>query len=195
MLGERVPFEHLPLPAGYPCEELLVLKCLEKGQGDWFLEEFSFPRGPLRNFACTSKHFVVSTNAPGSALLGTGAHSPLTPQAVVLLVFMYPFWLPQSCGCGGFLATCGLKQSCWGLYVCVCRSSRLENERLRGSSSFLKVWEYRPEKGREIFLKLYQCFTWTRIADRVYWEECSEDKCGHVVKRWCCNNHHCPLVK
>lgn len=79
--------------------------------------------------------------------------------------------------------------------VCVCRSSRLENERFRGSNSFLKVWEYRPEKGREIFLKLYQCFTRTRIADRVYWEERSEDQCGHVAKGWCCNNHHCLLVK
>lgn len=91
MPGEGSPFEHLPLSAGYPCEELLVLKCLEKGQRDWFLKEFSFPRGPLRNFACTSNHFVVSTNAPGSALLGTGAHLPLMSQAVVLHVFMYPF--------------------------------------------------------------------------------------------------------
>lgn len=50
----------------------------------------------------------------------------------------------------------------------VCKNSRLENERLRSSNSFLKVWECRPEKGREIFLKLYQCFTRTRIADRAY---------------------------
>ena len=82
--------EHLPLPAGYPCEELRVLKCLEKGQGDRFLEEFSFPGGPLRNFACTCSHFAVSKNTPRSALLGTGAHSLLTSQVVVLRVFVYP---------------------------------------------------------------------------------------------------------
>lgn len=90
VLGEGAPFEHLPLPAGYPCEELLVLKCLEKGQRDRFLEEFSFPRGPLRNFACTCSYFVVSTNAPRSALLGTGACLPLMSQVVVLHVFVHP---------------------------------------------------------------------------------------------------------
>lgn len=52
----------------------------------------------------------------------------------------------------------------------VCRNRRLENERSVGSKSFLKVWECRPEKGREIFLKLYQCFTQTRIAGRAYWQ-------------------------
>lgn len=41
------------LPLGYPCGELQVLKCFEKGQGDQFLEEFSFPGGPWRNFAGT----------------------------------------------------------------------------------------------------------------------------------------------
>lgn len=66
--------------------------------------------------------------------------------------------------------------------MCVYRNSRLENERLRGSNSFRKVWEYRPEKGREIFLKLYQCFTRIRIADSVLTEQ-SEDKCGCVAKR------------
>jgi len=65
--------------------------------------------------------------------------------------------------------------------VCVYRNSRLENERFRGSYSFLKVWEYKPGKGREIFLKLYQCFTRTRIADSVLTER-SEDKCGQVAK-------------
>lgn len=40
MLGEGAPSEHLLFPVGYPCEELLVLKCLEKGQKDRFLEEF-----------------------------------------------------------------------------------------------------------------------------------------------------------
>lgn len=96
VLGEGAPFEHLPLPAGYPCEELWVLKCFEKGQGDRFLEEFSFPGGPLRNFARTWSHFAVSTNAPRCALLGTGARSPLTSQVVVLHVFVYPSSLPRS---------------------------------------------------------------------------------------------------
>lgn len=160
--------KHLPSSAGYPCEELWVLKCLEKGQRDRFLEEFSFSGGPLRNFACTCSHFVVSTNAPHCTSWNWGLLTTYISSRDAACFFV----LPRSCGCGGFLATCGLKQSCWGLRACVYvyRNSRLENERLRGSNSFLKVWEYRPEKGREIFLKLYQCFTQTRIADRAYWQ-------------------------
>lgn len=169
MLGEReLPLSILPA-FGVPYEELRVLKCIEKGQGDQFLEEFSFPGGLWRNFACTCSHFVVRANAPCSAFLGTGSCSPLISVVVVLCVFVYS-WLLWSCSGCGFFASCDLKQSCWGLCVCVCvyRNSRLENETLVGSKSFLKVWEYRPEKGREIFLKLYQCFTWTRIAGRAY---------------------------
>lgn len=150
------------LPSGYPYEEPRVLKCIEKGQGDQFLEEFSFPRVPWRNFACACIHLAVRTNAPCSAILGTGSCSPLTSLVVVLCVSVC------SCSGCGFFPSCGLNQSCWGL--CVCRNSRLENERLVGSKSFLKVWECRPEKGRGIFLKLYQCFTWTRIAGRAYWQ-------------------------
>lgn len=90
MLGEGTASEHLPSPVGHPCGELWVLKCLEKDQGDRFLEEFFFfPGGPLRNLTCTCSHFVVSTNAPRSALLGTGSYSPLTSEVVLLHVFVY----------------------------------------------------------------------------------------------------------
>lgn len=88
MLGEGAPSEHLLFPVGYPCEELLALKCLEKGQ-DRFLEEFSLPTGPRRNFACACSHFVVSTNVPCSVLLGTVACLPLTSQVAVLHVLVY----------------------------------------------------------------------------------------------------------
>lgn len=167
MLGEGAPFEHLPLPAGYPCEELQVLKCLEKGQRDRFLEEFSFLGGPLRNFACTCSHFVVSTNAPHSALLGTGACSPLTSQVAMLRVFCVPLLTPTVLWLWWIFGHLWFEAELLRT-LCVYRNSRSENERLRGSKSFLKVWEYRPEKGREIFLKLYQCFTRTRIAHRAY---------------------------
>lgn len=59
---------------------------------------------------------------------------------------------------------------------------RLENERLGSSKSFLKVWEYRAEKGRGIFLKLYQFFTRTGIADSIL-TEWPEDKRSHVAKQ------------
>lgn len=170
VLGEGAPFEHVPLPAGYPCEELLVLKCLEKGQGDRFLEEFSFPRGTPEEFCLHLEPLCGEYKC--TSLCTSWNRGSLTTyiSSSVLRVFCVPLLTPQSCGCGGFLATCGLKQSCWGLCVCVYRNSRLENERLRGSNSFRKVWEYGPEKGREIFLKLYQCFTRIRIADRAYWQ-------------------------
>ena len=89
MLGEGAPSEHLPFPVGYPCEELLVLKCLEKGQEDRFLEKFAFPTGPLRHFACACSHFVVSINMPCSVLLGTVACLPLTSRVAVLHVLVY----------------------------------------------------------------------------------------------------------
>lgn len=156
------------LPLGYPSEELQVLKCFEKGQGDQFLEEFSFPGGPWRNFACTL--YPLSGENKCTLLC-------ISWNCVLLATYI------SSCGavCFWVLLTPVVLQWLWIFCLvwfeaellrtmCVCRNSRLENERLVGSKSFLKVWECRPEKGREIFLKVYQCFTWTRIAGREYWQ-------------------------
>lgn len=77
--------------------------------------------------------------------------------------------------------------------LCVCRNSRLENEMLVSSKSFLKVWEYRPEKG-SLFEAVSVLFMDKNSRQRVL-TEWSEGKCCCIAKCYCCKNHCCPLVK